>query len=43
MNETYIWTGASRRTYTYYINPIDFKFKENQDGNYIFCKQVNKK
>lgn len=41
-NETCDWTGKSGNTYTYYIYKLPVSFNENQDGNYIFAKVVNK-
>jgi len=36
---TCVWTGASGKTYTYYIWNLPTSFKENQDGNYIYSKK----
>jgi hypothetical protein len=40
MEETHYWKGASGKSYLYYIKDIDFNFKEDQNGNYIFCKKI---
>lgn len=41
--QTCVWSGASGKTYTYYVHDINFDPKPDQDGNYIFAKIVDSK
>ncbi len=36
--QTCAWTGASGKSYTYYVHEFPPNFSEGQDGNYIFAK-----
>ncbi len=41
MYEKHIWVGKSGKRYTYYIKPIEINFTPYQNGNYIFCKEID--
>ncbi len=32
------WTGASGRSYTYFVYSLPCSFNKNQPGNYIYCR-----
>lgn len=36
--QTCNWTGKSGKTYVYHVFPLEFTFKGDQPGNYIFAK-----
>lgn len=36
---SFVWVGASGRSYTYYIYTNPPNFNANQDGNYIYARQ----
>jgi hypothetical protein len=40
MVKTIEWDGHSGRNYKYWIFEIDYVFKPNQPGNYVFAKQT---
>ena len=35
------WQGGSGEKYEFSVLPIDFSFKEDQDGNYNFAKKID--
>jgi hypothetical protein len=41
-NQTWSWIGKSGTQYAYFVYPLPASFKENNDGNYIFCKLADK-
>ena len=41
MADTAIWSGISRRNYTYTVHDINWVPNADQDGNYIFARQIN--
>ena len=36
------WTGASGTSYTYHVHQLPWRPNNNQEGNYIFTKIINK-
>lgn len=36
-----VWSGASRKQYTYWIHALPTNLSTGQDGNYIYTKLVN--
>ena len=41
MADTFDWSGASGQQYTYGIHDLEWVPAADQDGNYIFAKNVN--